>query len=85
MVFSTQEFLLFTQELFHFTQEILPLLPKELLTPYPRNLMIPNNNHQLQSWQLFPLHSVSVAAGDLKCWGLHIFNDNLHYKRLCAS
>ena len=43
MVFSTQEFLLFTQELINFTQEILPLLPKKLRTPYSRNLRVPNH------------------------------------------
>ena len=47
MVFSTQEFLLFTQELIHFTQEILPLLPKKLQTPYSRNLRIPSNTAPL--------------------------------------
>ena len=41
MVFSTQEFLLFTQELINFTQQILPLLPKKLRTPYSRNLSVP--------------------------------------------
>ena len=43
MVFSTQEFLLFTQELIHFTQEILSLLPKKLRTPHSRNLRVPSN------------------------------------------
>ena len=43
MGFSTKEFLLFTQELIHFTQEILPLLPKKLLTPYSRNLRVPSH------------------------------------------
>ena len=43
MVFSTQEFFLFTRELIHFTQEILPLLPKKLRTSYSRNLRVPIN------------------------------------------
>ena len=46
MVFSTQEFFLFTQELIHFTQEILPLLPKKLRTSYSRNLRAPNHRNQ---------------------------------------
>ena len=33
IVFSTQEFFLFTQKLIHFTQEILTLLAKKLRTP----------------------------------------------------
>ena len=33
MVFSTQEFFLFTQELIHFAQETLPLLPKKFEGP----------------------------------------------------
>ena len=41
MVFSTQEFFLFTQELIRFTQKILPLLPTKLQTPYSRNLRVP--------------------------------------------
>ena len=44
MVFSIQEFFLFTQELIHFTQEILPLLPKKLRAPYSRNLRVPTND-----------------------------------------
>ena len=37
VVFSNQEFFLFTQELFHFTQDFLPSPPKKLRTPYSRN------------------------------------------------
>ena len=44
MVFSTQEYFLFTQELIQFTEEILPLLPKKLRTPYSRNLSVTNND-----------------------------------------
>ena len=44
MVFSTQEFFLFTQEIIHFTHEILPLLHKKLQTPYSRNLRVSANN-----------------------------------------
>ena len=44
MVFSTQEFLLFTPELIHFSQEMLPLLPRKLRAPYLRNLRVPIND-----------------------------------------
>ena len=50
MVFSTQEFFLFTQELIHFTQEILPLLPKKLRIPYSRNLSVPSNVSKYKGW-----------------------------------
>ena len=47
MVFSTQEFFLFTQELIHFTQEILHLLPKKFRTPYSRKLRVPSHDRRI--------------------------------------
>ena len=52
MVFSTQAFLLFTQELIHFTQQMLPLLPKKLRTPYSRNLRFPNHHLILEGEEI---------------------------------
>ena len=46
MVFRTQKFFLFSQELIHFAQEILPLLPKKLRTPYLRNLRVPTHEYR---------------------------------------
>ena len=49
MLFSTQKFFLFNEELIHFTQEILHLLLKKLRTPYSRNLRVPNHYLSLTS------------------------------------
>ena len=49
MLFSTQEFFIFTQELIPFSQEILPLLPTKLRTPYSRNLRVPTHYLQIFS------------------------------------
>ena len=53
MVFSTQEFLLFTQELVHFTQEIFPSLLKKLRTPYSRNLSVPSYKEPKSPYNFF--------------------------------
>ena len=49
MVFCTQKFFLFTQELVHFIHEILHLLPKKLRTPYSRRLRVPIHDRHLSS------------------------------------
>ena len=82
MVFSTQEFFLFTQELIHFTQEILPLLPKKLRTPYSRNMRVPNNGQLVtvmkSAWNYMKFHVLYYFSENKKTKYIYFLRCSVH-------
>ena len=66
MVFSTQEFFLFTQELINFTQEILPLSPKKLRTPYSRNLRVPTYDGHMITGEEYGLNFLTYLRVEVQ-------------------